>query len=65
MVRLRRRRSRDSAKPGSVDVHVTKIAVTDKGFEPDKIRLRARVLARLTFVRTTDKTCGTELMVPR
>jgi plastocyanin domain-containing protein len=53
-----------SAKPGSVDVQVAKIAVTEKGFEPDKIRLRARVLARLTFVRTNEQTRGTEGMAP-
>jgi plastocyanin domain-containing protein len=54
-----------SAKPGSVDVQVANIAVTEKGFEPDKIRLPARVLARLTFVRTTDKHAGPRSWSPR
>ena len=40
------------------------IAVTENGFEPEKVRLRAGVPARLTFVRTTDKTCRTEVVFP-
>jgi plastocyanin domain-containing protein len=36
--------------------------VTEKGFEPDRVSLRAGSPARLTFVRTTDKTCGTEVV---
>jgi plastocyanin domain-containing protein len=38
--------------------------VTEKGFEPDRVSVRAGSLARLTFVRTTDKTCATELVFP-
>ena len=45
-------------------VQAAKIAVTEKGFEPDKVSLRASVPARLTFVRTTDQTCGTEVVFP-
>jgi RND family efflux transporter MFP subunit len=41
-----------------------RIAVTEKGFEPDRVMLRAGVEARLTVVRTTDKTCGTEIVFP-
>jgi membrane fusion protein, heavy metal efflux system len=41
-----------------------RIAVTEKGFEPDRVSLRAGAPARLTFVRTTDKTCGTEVVFP-
>ena len=40
------------------------IAVTEKGFEPDKVRVRAGARARLIFVRVTDKTCGTEVVFP-
>jgi cobalt-zinc-cadmium efflux system membrane fusion protein len=45
-------------------VEVVKIAVTEKGFEPDRVRVRPGASVRLTFVRTTDKTCGTEVVFP-
>jgi RND family efflux transporter MFP subunit len=41
-----------------------KIVVTEQGFDPAKVSLRAGSLARLTFVRTTDKTCATEVVFP-
>jgi RND family efflux transporter MFP subunit len=41
-----------------------KILVTEKGFEPDKISLPAGIAARVTFLRTTDKTCATEVVFP-
>ena len=41
-----------------------KIVVTEKGFEPATVSLRAGSRARLTFVRTTDKTCATEVVFP-
>jgi plastocyanin domain-containing protein len=49
---------------GPQDIQAAKIAVTEKGFEPDRVNLRAGRPARLTFVRTTDKTCGTEVVFP-
>ena len=48
----------------SAEVQTAKVAVTEKGYEPDKVTLRAGVPARLTVVRTTDKTCGTEIVFP-
>jgi hypothetical protein len=48
----------------AAEVQTAKFAVTEKGYEPDKIMLRANVPARLTVVRTTDKTCGTEIVFP-
>jgi len=48
----------------SPGVQAAKIVVTQKGFEPDRVSLRAGVPARLTFVRTTDQTCGTEVVIP-
>lgn len=47
-----------------VAVQTAKIVVNEQGFEPAKIALRAGTPARLTFVRTTDKTCGTEIVFP-
>jgi plastocyanin domain-containing protein len=40
------------------------VLVTEKGYEPAKVTLRAGTPARITFVRTTDKTCGTEVVFP-
>jgi RND family efflux transporter MFP subunit len=41
-----------------------KIVVNEQGFEPAKIALRAGIPTRLTFIRTTDKTCATEVVFP-
>ena len=41
-----------------------KIVVTEQGFQPAKVALRAGTPARLTLIRTTDKTCGTEVVFP-
>jgi cobalt-zinc-cadmium efflux system membrane fusion protein len=49
---------------GNDSVQTAKIVVSEQGYEPPKIVLRAGVLARLTFLRTTDKTCGTEVVFP-
>lgn len=46
------------------DVQSAKIDVNEGGFQPVKVALRAGIPARLTFVRTTDKTCGTEVVFP-
>jgi RND family efflux transporter MFP subunit len=54
--------------PGRVSdtAHIqgAKVVVTERGFEPAKIALRAGTPARLTFVRVTDKTCATEVVFP-
>ena len=52
------------AQSGSASVQTAKVLVTEKGFEPDRVSLRAGSAVRLTFVRTTDKTCGTEVVFP-
>ena len=45
-------------------VQTTTISLGEKGYEPSRLTLRAGVPARLTFIRTTDKTCGTEIAFP-
>jgi len=42
----------------------SKVLVTEKGFEPSKLTLRSGEPARITFVRTTDNTCATEVVFP-
>jgi hypothetical protein len=41
-----------------------KVLVTEQGYEPAKVTIRAGTPVRLIFVRTTDKTCGTEVVFP-
>ena len=41
-----------------------KVVVSEQGYEPPRVALRAGTPARITFVRTTDKTCGTEVVFP-
>lgn len=57
-------------EPGQASEHAAptvqeaKVLVTEKGYEPAQVALRAGTPVRLTFVRTTDKTCGTEIVFP-
>ena len=44
------------------DVQEATIAVADQSFEPSRLTLRAGVPARLTFVRTSEKTCATSVV---
>jgi RND family efflux transporter MFP subunit len=46
------------------DVQTAKVYVGEQGYAPAKLSLRAGIPARITFVRTTDKTCGTEVVFP-
>lgn len=45
---------------GSEVVSVT-ITLTEKGYQPEKVRLRRGVPARLTFIRRVEATCATEV----
>jgi cobalt-zinc-cadmium efflux system membrane fusion protein len=49
---------------GSAAVQAATITVGEQGYEPSRVTLRGGVPARLTFVRTTDKTCGTAVVFP-
>ena len=39
------------------------VKITERGFEPESLRLRRGVQARITFLRTTDRTCATEVVI--
>ncbi len=41
-----------------------KVLITANGYEPGSLNLRRGVPARITFLRTTEKTCGTEIVIP-
>lgn len=40
------------------------VTVGPSGFAPKEIRLQAGIPARLDFMRTTDRTCATEIQIP-
>ena len=46
------------------EAQTAKITVTAKGFEPASVNLKANVPAKLTFLRTTNDTCATEVVIP-
>lgn len=50
-----------SAAANASDV---KVRVTEQGFEPANVRVRAGALVKITFVRTTDTTCAKEIIFP-
>ena len=41
-----------------------RVTITQMGFEPVALRLKRGVRARVTFLRTTDDTCATEILMP-
>jgi len=45
-------------------VQTARVLVTEKGYQPASLTLKSGVPARVTFVRTTDATCGTEVLLP-
>jgi hypothetical protein len=71
---LRAEAERQGLRPAAADAAVTGVAalspqhfsvrVTAKGFEPDALTLQAGRAVRITFTRTTDETCATEVAVP-
>jgi cobalt-zinc-cadmium efflux system membrane fusion protein len=50
--------------PGPATLQTARVTVSDQGYEPAKVSVRAGVPARITVVRTSDKTCGTEIVFP-
>jgi RND family efflux transporter MFP subunit len=48
----------------SEDTQTAKVIVSDQGFEPSHLALRKGIRARVSFIRTSDKTCATEIQFP-
>jgi hypothetical protein len=46
------------------EVQTVKVMLTEKGFEPDVLKLRLAVPTRVTFLRKVEETCGTEVLIP-
>ena len=45
------------------DTQTATVEITDKGFEPSSLKLKAGVPAKVTFVRKTDETCAKEVVI--
>lgn len=41
-----------------------KVLITEQGYSPGSLRLRRGIPARVTFLRVTNRTCGTEIVIP-
>lgn len=52
------------SSPATPAVQTTRVVVSDRGFEPARVNLKAGVPARLEFIRTSDRTCATEVVFP-
>ena len=49
--------------PAAAGAHRVELAVTEKGFEPSPIKVKAGEPLELLVTRKTDKTCATEIIV--
>ena len=45
-------------------VQTATVKITERGYEPYIVKVRRGVRSRITFVRTTDATCATEVVFP-
>jgi plastocyanin domain-containing protein len=45
------------------DTQTATVEVTDKGFEPSSLKLKAGAPAKVTFMRKTDETCAKEVVI--
>jgi len=54
--------STSDGRPGVMQVQEVRVTVTEASFDPQRITLRAGAPARITFTRTSDKTCATAVV---
>jgi hypothetical protein len=55
---------RPSATAPQAPGGATRIVVSEQGFSPSRVQIPANRATHITFVRTSDKTCATEIVVP-
>lgn len=55
-----------AATQGGADnaLQIVRVSVTEKGFEPERLTVAAGQPIRLEVTRTTDATCGKEIVIP-
>jgi plastocyanin domain-containing protein len=56
--------TRPAAPQADTIMQDVRVAVNETSFQPQRLTLRAGVPARVTFTRTSDKTCATEVVFP-
>lgn len=56
--------SSPSAGTSPQAVQTASITITDSGYQPDAITLKSGVPARVTFLRQSEHTCGTDVVFP-
>lgn len=49
---------------GKPRVQTARIEIDNQGYKPLRVRLRRGVPAQVTFLRTTNETCATEIVLP-
>jgi hypothetical protein len=54
--------ARPGVMQGDMTVQDVRVNVTEASFDPQRITLRAGAPARITFTRTSDKTCATAVV---
>ena len=54
----------NSTDPVPAKMQTATVVVGTQGYEPATLNLRAGIPAQITFLRTTDATCGTEVVFP-
>lgn len=52
-----------SAVAQQEDAQTASVIITDKGFEPASLKLKAGVRAKVSFTRKTDETCAKEVVL--
>jgi RND family efflux transporter MFP subunit len=53
-----------TAASGGHSAEAVKVELNEEGYKPSSVTVVAGQPARIAFVRTTDKTCGTEIVFP-
>ena len=56
--------ARSGVMQGDIKVQEVRVTVTETSFDSQRLTLRAGVPARVTFTRTSDKTCATAVVFP-
>lgn len=51
-------------KKAASDVQTAKVTINAEGFQPSSLNLKADIPAKITFLRTTNETCATSVVIP-
>lgn len=54
----------EHSEPARDGIQTASVSVTGTGFQPDTVKLKRGIPARLTFVRDVEETCATTVVIP-